>query len=144
MNMCVFSIELSSLKPIQLNDITDKLKDLVVNQKLKNGLLHVASLHTTASIRINEKCDALEADFVEFSENWISSKKAYAHNKVAIDGRPNAHSHLMSYFMPSSETLVVKDGELILGVWQRVFFIELDGPREKRSAQVTFLGEIDG
>ena len=50
---------------------------------------------------------------------------------IAVDERPNGHSHLMHLLLSTSETIPVSDYRLALGIWQRVFLIELDGPRSR-------------
>jgi hypothetical protein len=50
---------------------------------------------------------------------------------IAPDERPNAHSHLMHLLLSTSESIPVIAGRLALGTWQRVFMVELDGPRER-------------
>lgn len=134
-----FVIETPS--PICVLDITEKVESFLKKNSLKNGLLVISSKHTTGGICINEKCEALEKDLLVFLEDLAPSKKDYEHNKVAVDGRPNAHSHLLGYLTNSSETLVVKDGNIELGQWQRLFFFELDGPRDKRTINLTLMGQ---
>ena len=53
----------------------------------------------------------------------------------------NAHAHLASSFIGNSRCLMVKDGELQLGTWQSVLFIEMDGPRDRR-VDLMFLGDL--
>ena len=134
-------IPVSSTKPIELIDITDEVKALVRKSGLVNGFVLVASRHTTASIRINEDCPELKKDIVEFLQRTVDSKRNYRHNRAASDGRLNAHSHLLSTLLGSSETIAVSGGEILLGSWQKIFFIELDGPRKSREVGVTVIGE---
>jgi secondary thiamine-phosphate synthase enzyme len=58
-----------------------------------------------------------------------------------VDDRDNAHSHLLGLFLNASETIPVAGGELVMGGWQSIFFIELDGPRERREVRLQLLGE---
>jgi secondary thiamine-phosphate synthase enzyme len=55
--------------------------------------------------------------------------------------RPNGHAHCRALLLPSSACLNVTEGRLQLGRWQRVFLVELDGPRE-RSVSVLLFGEM--
>jgi thiamine phosphate synthase YjbQ (UPF0047 family) len=61
------------------------------------------------------------------------------HNSV--DPRANAHSHLLSMFLNSSETIPIKGGELLLGRYQVVFFVEVDGPRKERRFFISVMGD---
>jgi secondary thiamine-phosphate synthase enzyme len=65
----------------------------------------------------------------------------YGHNRAAVDDRPNAHAHLLGLFMNASESVPILDGELLLGGWQSIFLVELDGPRDQRQITLHFLGE---
>ena len=134
-------ITLKTLGPYDLIDITVRVREFVRFTGVMNGLIQVSSMHTTASVRVNEKCDELKKDLFSFLEKLAPSEGKYAHNVIAIDGRPNAHSHLLSFLVPHAETLVIKDGEIGLGSWQSVFFLELDGPRKERQVQIYCMGE---
>lgn len=75
---------------------------------------------------------------MEFTlDNLISDKFSYQHDR--IDN--NAKSHLKSFLLSSGESLPIKNGKLDLGIWQSVFFIELDGPRRSRTVTLTMVGE---
>ncbi|HEX5036419.1 MAG TPA: secondary thiamine-phosphate synthase enzyme YjbQ [bacterium] len=131
------TVSLASAAPTQVIDVTAEVKAFARSSKLRDGLLIVASQHTTLGVVINEKCEHLEKDIVRFLEKIAPAKGDYEHNKHAVDGRPNAHSHLLSLVIPSSVTLVVAGGELQLGTWQSVFALELDGPRPARKLTLT-------
>ena len=135
------TIVVSSSEPVELVDITDQVRAFVQTQSLKNGLLNLFTQHTTATVNINESCAALEEDLKDFLQKAADPKLDYKHNKVCVDDRPNAHSHLLNFMMNNTPTIPIHHGELILGKWQRIFFIELDGPREKREVTLTFTGE---
>ena len=70
---------------------------------------------------------------VTFLKRLVPKDGDYLHNIDPIDGRDNAHSHLMGLFMNSSETIPIHAGRMLLGEWQSVFIVELDGPRAKRN-----------
>ena len=59
------------------------------------------------------------------------------------DERPNGHAHCLQLLLGSSESVPVMDGELMLGAWQRLFLVELDGPRPQREVLVQVLGEAE-
>jgi len=132
-------IELASALPLQIHDISGQTKDFVSGSGLKDGLLVVASQHTTMGVVINERCEHLEKDMIRFLEKIAPAKGDYQHNLHAVDGRPNTHSHLLSLVIPSSVTVVVSGGRLELGSWQSLFAVELDGPRPSRKIQLTLI-----
>jgi len=135
------AVSFSTEHPIQIIDITQKVKDHAMQSGVANGLVTLISNHTTAYININEKEEMLLKDMTTYLKRLVPRDGDYLHNLNPIDGRDNAHSHLMGLFMNSSESIPLSEGKLMLGQWQSVFFIELDGPREKRSVTIQIIGE---
>jgi len=157
------TIRLQTTKAVEVVDITSQVRDFTKSSGLRDGLIVVASRHTTLGVAINERCEKLQADMVDFLVRLVPPDGEYRHNLVAGDGRPNAHSHLLSLMVPSQVTLVlhrqnlmvrtvphlqlsrerdvVEDGELDLGSWQSIFAIELDGPRKSREIALTAMGQ---
>ena len=121
-------------------DISNKVVESVKKSGISNGIVIVFSTHTTGAIKINENEKNLIGDFDNMFEKLIPRNFDYEHNKTAIDNRPNAHSHLRSMLINSSETIPFKDGKMLLGTWQAIFFIELDGPRQNRKIIVEVIG----
>jgi secondary thiamine-phosphate synthase enzyme len=126
---------------LQFIDITDKVKATLAKSGVTKGILNVYSNHTTASIKINERCERLQKDMEKLLDAIAPRENEYQHDTATIDGRENAHSHLMSLVLNSSETMPVAYGKLHIGEWQSVFFIELDGPRHWREVFVSVMGE---
>jgi len=135
------TVKLQTTKPIEIIDITDKVKDIVVEVGVRNGLINIITQHTTTAININEREPGLQEDMLRFLTEFVPREAGYTHDKNAADGRPNAHSHLMTMFTNASETIPIEDGKMLLGNWQSIFFIELDGPREERKVIVKIIGE---
>lgn len=118
---------------IEFIDITDPIAAWVRLTGIQHGLLSVMSPHTTARIHLNELDPALQRDMQDFLRKLVPPDAAYAHNADTVDGRDNAHAHLMGLLVNATETVPVQAGALELGRWQRVFLVELDGPREQRT-----------
>jgi secondary thiamine-phosphate synthase enzyme len=135
------TITFETRKPIDIIDITENVLEALNSSGLKNGQMTVISQHTTAYININEKELQLVHDMVTFLKRLAPRDGDYLHNLSPIDGRDNAHSHLIGLFMNSSESIPFADGKLLLGQWQSVFLVELDGPREKRNIVLQIAGE---
>lgn len=131
------TLNLASRRPIQILDVTEEARAFVADSGVQEGILIAASQHTTMGVVINEKCEHLEKDIVRFLEKLAPAKGDYEHDRHAVDGRPNAHSHLLSLVVPSQVTLIVSAGELELGSWQSLFAVELDGPRPARKIHLT-------
>jgi secondary thiamine-phosphate synthase enzyme len=91
-------------------------------------------------VNLNEREAQLQRDMVTFLKRLVPKDGDYLHNLAPVDDRHNAHSHLLGLFVNASETIPVRGGELMLGEWQSVFFIELDGPRPNRQVLLQYLG----
>jgi secondary thiamine-phosphate synthase enzyme len=140
MQIISHTITARTTKPIEIIDITPEVTAALASTSLKRGQLTVISRHTTAFININEKEEHLLEDMETFLKRLVPKDGNYLHNLNPIDGRHNAHSHLLGLFMNSSETIPFSEGKMLLGEWQSVFFVELDGPRAER----TILLQISG
>ncbi|ASJ10053.1 hypothetical protein A3L12_01455 [Thermococcus sp. P6] len=113
----------------QVVDITDEVQHLVWRSDVTHGVAVVFTTHTTTGLAINENESGLIEDIRAKIKELIPEEGNYAHNR--LDG--NAHSHLRATLLLNPEVVVpVEDGELTLGAWQRILFIELDGPRHRR------------
>ena len=141
------TIRLETSCPTEFIDLTDRLASLVAASGIRTGLLNVQSLHTTLGIIVNEHEPLLLADFATLLEKTAPRQAAYRHDDVAVrsvnltaDERINGHAHCQALLLAPSACLNVVDGRLRLGQWQRVFVVELDGPR-KREISVAILGE---
>lgn len=134
-------LSLRTTAPIEILDITDQVKGLFAQARIRNGQLTICSRHTTAFVALNESETRLQQDMVDFLSGLIPCDSNYRHNLDPVDGRLNAHSHLLGLLMNTSETILISNGELLLGGWQSIFFVELDGPREQRELMVQIAGE---
>lgn len=128
-------------------DLTDGLEALVAESGLTTGFLNVQSLHTTTGIVVNEHEPLLLADFATLLESVAAREARYRHDDEALrtvnlipGERPNGHSHCQALLLGSSACLNVVDGRMLRGLWQRVFLVELDGPR-RRDVSVMLIGE---
>lgn len=133
-------IKISTNDKIDFIDITERVRDACAASGIANGMLTVFTSHTTSAVKINEKCERLQQDMTSFLLNTVPELK-YRHNEQTVDDRPNARSHLMSLLLNASETVPVSGGAPMLGGWQSVFFIELDGPREERKITIKLIGD---
>lgn len=109
----------------ELVDITDRVRTAVQERGIKDGICVISTRHTTGGIIINENERGLRGDILGMLEKLIPENRTYAHDQ--IDN--NARSHLCAVLLGMSETIPIEDGHPVLGTWQRIFFVELDGPR---------------
>lgn len=140
-------IRLTTRHPTEFIDLTDRLERLVADAGVRFGILNVQTLHTTTALVINEHEPLLLADFQRLLERAAPGDARYRHDdttartvNVTAAERPNGHAHCRALLLPSSVSLNVASGRLLLGQWQRVFLVELDGPRE-REISALLLGE---
>lgn len=134
-------ITLATTSAIEIVDITERIRRWLSQQPVRNGLLTILSRHTTARININEREAELQRDMITFLERVAPAGEPYRHNVHTVDGRANAHAHLLGLFANASEAVPIVDGALLLGSWQSVFFVELDGPRDDRTVELHAIGE---
>jgi secondary thiamine-phosphate synthase enzyme len=140
MLISTYTVKRRTTKPIEIIDITAEVSSALLSSGLDRGQVTVISRHTTAFININEKEECLLEDMESWLKRLVPKDGNYLHNLNPIDGRHNAHSHLLGLFMNSSETIPFSEGKMLLGEWQSIFFVELDGPREERTVLLQISG----
>jgi secondary thiamine-phosphate synthase enzyme len=138
-------LELSTDSGVDIHDLNHKIHNSIQEHGINNGLVVVTSRHTTTALSINEFEERLVTDIKTFIGELIPAGRHWLHNDIELRDCPpdepeNAHSHLAAMLLGSSEAIPVVNGELQLGTWQSVLFIELDGPRE-RSITLQLWGE---
>jgi secondary thiamine-phosphate synthase enzyme len=140
-------IRVTTRQSTEFIDLTVRIEALVADAGLHAGFVNVQSLHTTAAIVLNEHEPLLLVDFGDLLARTAPAHAPYRHNDpnarnipMPKGERPNAHAHCQALLLGSSASLNFVDGRLQLGRWQRVFLVELDGPRD-REVSVVLLGE---
>ncbi len=124
----VFMIEIKTSKRIEIVDITERVREIVESQDVVDGIALVYTKHTTTAVVVNENESGLKEDILKVLEKLIPSRAGYMHDR--IDN--NADSHLRAILMGNSVVIPITNGKLDLGTWQRILFVELDGPRVRR------------
>lgn len=122
------SFQISSNKRCQMIDITEKVQSIVGQSGIKDGQALVFCPHTTAAITINENADPSVVDdiLLTLEELIPQHRRGYRHSEG------NSDAHVKSSLVGTSETLIVKNGHLVLGTWQGIYFCEFDGPRTRQ------------
>ena len=111
----------------QFIDITSKVSEVLQKAGIKDGICTVFTPHTTAGITINENADPdVPRDIIKEMGKVIPLNDGYDH----IEG--NSAAHIKSSLFGCSETVIIRNGSLMLGTWQSVFFCEFDGPRNRK------------
>jgi secondary thiamine-phosphate synthase enzyme len=142
----VLSIDTKRL--VDFVDLTAALTATVKGFGLLEGIVTVQTRHTTTGILINEHEPLLLQDLQAMFERVAPADSVYAHDDFGrrsdINGsteRRNGHAHCRAALLHASESIVVSQGALALGRWQRVLFVELDGDQHREVA-VTLMGEV--
>ncbi len=118
----------NSTKKQGLLDITDKVKEILKDSKIKEGILNIYLPHSTAAIIINENADPnIQDDIIEALNNIIPQGN-WKHDK--IDN--NAAAHIKASIIGCSKSIPIKNNELQLGTWQDIFLADFDGPRTRK------------
>jgi secondary thiamine-phosphate synthase enzyme len=113
----------------QLVDITDDIRRVTAGSGVMDGILHLWSMHTTCALTVNEGFDPDVAhDVVAFMRRLVPRDPAFRH------AEGNSDSHVKVSLFGPGLTLLVAEGEVVLGRWQRVFLCEWDGPRAREIA----------
>ena len=158
-----FKLE-SRHRAVSFHDVTDRVKEIAARSGIKDGIVVVYSHHTTCSV-ITQECafdmsmtglETLQQDLVNVFEEWIPTQRTegmYLHpQQMALDfaeehgednfGCHNTDAHLRSSIIGRNVTIVTVDGEMDLGEFGRIHFIDWDQTRGRtRTVQVMIIGE---
>ena len=111
----------------EMVDVTSQVQKELNNSGVEEGRLTLYVPHTTAAIAINEGADpAVKADILMVLNQMVPWKANYQH----MEG--NSPAHVKASLVGSAETVIISGGRLLLGTWQRIFFCEFDGPRNRK------------
>ena len=145
--MRIFSdvLQLDTGIDISLFDITPQIQMVINKSDINNGFVLINSRHTTTAITINEYEDRLLEDIRGFLMQLVPKNNKYLHNDIHLQDCPpdepeNAHAHLSAILLGSSESVPLVDKQLMLGAYQSIMLIDLDGPR-RRNVTVQIIGE---
>jgi len=109
--------------------ITPQIETFVKKSGVKEGMVLVSAMHITAGVYVNDD----ESGLIEDIDNWLEklapSNPNYRHHQT---GEDNGDSHLKSLLIHHEVIVPITAGKLDLGPWQRIFYAEFDGQREKR------------
>ncbi len=121
------TISVKTSSRIDMVDITSLVRKEVSVSGITDGICVAYVPHTTAGITINEGADpAVCQDIIKKLNELVPSNAGYRH----MEG--NADSHIKASMIGSSITVLIENGHLILGTWQKIFFCEFDGPRSRK------------
>jgi secondary thiamine-phosphate synthase enzyme len=141
------TLRLETEHPTQFIDLTSDLEVFVAASGIQSGILNLQSRHTTAAIVVNEHEPLLLTDLTGLLTRLAPLDGGYRHDDMTlrsvnlVAGEPaNGHAHCRALLLGATAALNVVDGAIQLGRWQRVFLVELDGPRT-RDVSLLLLGD---
>ncbi|MEW4308468.1 secondary thiamine-phosphate synthase enzyme YjbQ [Rossellomorea marisflavi] len=127
-------IQIQTTKRDEMIDITREVQNHVDQTDVSTGAVVVQSLHTTAGITVNENADPdVKTDFLRRLDEVFPWD-----HQSDLHGEGNTAAHLKTSTTGHSQTILIHEGELLLGTWQGIYFCEFDGPR-MRSFAVSIL-----
>jgi len=109
--------------------ITPQVETAVKKSDIAEGMVLVSAMHITAGIYVNDNESGLIEDIDEWLEKLAPFRKEYQHHDT---GEDNGDSHLKALLVHHQVIVPITKGRLDLGRWQRVFYAEFDGQRDKR------------
>ena len=118
-------LTVDTTRRIEAIDVTDRLAE----QSWPDGLLLVSTPHTTTALIIGESDPEMLADYERVAGELFASWEPFRHHR---NDNPNAAAHLMSSLAGTQLLVPVRDGAIVLGTWQRIVLLELDGPKPRR------------
>lgn len=123
----IFTLQVRTNTHTQMIDITSQIRHTVNTSGVKNGICMIFVPHTTAAVTINENCDPdVVRDFTEEMNKIVPWEDGYAH----VEG--NSAAHIKSSMLGFSEMVIIENGDLLLGTWQGIYFLEYDGARNRK------------
>jgi len=117
-----------SQRQYQMLDVTAQVASVVAEANVAEGMCSVFVPHATAAVVINENDDPNICDDVLEALGKLVAEGVWRHDRV--DG--NAAAHIKAAILGPSETIPLRQGRLLLGTWQAIMVVELDGPRQRR------------
>jgi secondary thiamine-phosphate synthase enzyme len=121
------TINISTSSRSDMIDITTKIQEIISDMKIQNGVITVYVPHTTCAVTINEGADpSVQEDIMNELDKVIPWNDGYKHREG------NSAAHIKTSLVGSSENLIVENGQVQLGTWQKIFLCEYDGPRTRK------------
>ncbi|MDP9159407.1 MAG: secondary thiamine-phosphate synthase enzyme YjbQ [Acidobacteriota bacterium] len=117
--------------------ITPQVEAIVAKSGVKEGMVLVSAMHITAGVYVNDNESGLIEDIDQWLEKLAPFDKNYQHHQT---GEDNGDSHLKALLIHHEVIVPITAGKLDFGRWQRIFYAEFDGRRDKRVV-VKVMGE---
>lgn len=133
------SITLKTSARDEVIDVTEKVREIVSKSKIREGLACVFVVGSTAAITTVEHEPGLVTDMRDAMDRLYPKSIDYEHHQRWGDG--NGHSHIRASFVGPSLTVPIVDGNLVLGTWQQIVFLEFDNKPRTREITIKIVGD---
>lgn len=133
------SFSLSTQGNADIQDITNQITNAVTKSRLTSGTATVFCPSATSALTTIEYESGALNDLRRFFDEVIPMDREYAHNERWHDG--NGHSHIRAALLGPSLTIPFVDGQLTLGTWQQVIYVDFDNRPRQRELVVQLIGE---
>lgn len=134
-----FSISLNTRGDSDIHDITDQVASHVAQSGLKDGTVTVFCHSSTSALTTIEYESGALSDLRRLFDEIIPQNREYAHNARWHDG--NGHSHVRAALLGPSLTIPFVNGQLMLGTWQQIIYVDFDNKPRRRELILQVLGE---
>ncbi len=132
-------IKISSKSENDIIDITEQVANAISESGISNGTITVFVSGSTGAITTIEYEPGLVNDFPDLLSRIAPNDINYEHEQRWHDG--NGRSHVKASLVGPSLTVPFKDGQLLLGTWQQIVFLELDTRARTRNLVLQIIGE---
>ena len=133
------SISLSTQGNADIRDITDQLANAVSKSGLAAGTATVFCPSSTSALTTIEFEGGALSDLRRLFDEIVPLNREYAHDERWHDG--NGHSHVRAALLGPSITIPFVDGQLTLGTWKQVIYVDFDNRPRQRKLVVQLIGE---
>jgi secondary thiamine-phosphate synthase enzyme len=113
----------------ELVHLTPRVAEALGASGVREGMCLVSAMHITAAVFVNDDEPGLHEDLWRWLEGLAPARPDYRHHQT---GEDNADAHLKSLLLHHEVIVPITAGRLDLGTWQRIFYAEFDGQRDKR------------
>ncbi len=124
---------------VDVIDITPMVQSVVDRSGIRNGMALVFVIGSTAAVTTIEYEPGLKKDLPAALERLFPKEINYEHEKTWHDG--NGHSHIRASFLKPDLCIPILNGNLVLGTWQQIVFVELDVRKRNRRVAVQVMGD---
>jgi secondary thiamine-phosphate synthase enzyme len=118
----------------EMINITQDIKEELERHEIQEGFITIQTMHTTTGITVNESLECLEQDIEDLLSQLVPEEKPYHHARMLRDygsTAGNATGHLKSFMCGNHCHFALKNGQLLMGSAQQVYFCEFDGPAKR-------------